>query len=100
MLLRPQQATPALARSCLAALADQATDIDASSSFEHALIELDRVQGDDTPAIERSGPAGDQTVLLATATAELEALRHHGVDALSIELIIAMLHDAHDQDGP
>lgn len=100
MLPLPQHATLALTRSCLAALADQATDIDASSSFEHALIQLDRFHGDDTPAIEHSGPAGDQTVLLATATAGLEALPQYGVDALSIELIIAMLHGAHDQDGP
>ncbi len=100
MILLPHYVALAHARSYLAALADHATTIDASSAYEHALIELDRVHGDHGPAIENDGVCGDRALLFAMATNALEDLGQHGVDALSIELIIAMLEDAHTLDGP
>ena len=49
-MLSPPRVTLAQARSYLAALADQASTIDASSAYEHVLIELDRIHGDECPA--------------------------------------------------
>lgn len=101
MVMLTHAVTLAHARSYMAALADQAATIDASSAYEHALIELDRVHGDRSPAIENDdGGCEDRTLLLALATTALEELGQYGVDALSIELIIAMLEDAHTLDGP
>jgi len=100
MIGLPHAVTLAQARSFLAALADQATTIDASAAYEHALIELDRVHGDDGPAINSDGVCEDRAILLAMATTALEELDQIGVDALSIELIIAALDDASTLDGP
>ncbi|WP_239455423.1 hypothetical protein [Nocardioides gilvus] len=100
MILLPHAMTLAQARSYLAALADHATTIDASSAYEHALIELDRVHGDDVPTIDSKRRCEDRAILLPMATVALEELDRHGVDALSIELIIAMLDDAYTLDGP
>lgn len=86
------------ARSCLAALADRASTIDASSAYEHALIELDRIHGDDCPGINSDGLTQDRATLLAAATSALEELEPYGVDPLSVELIIARLDDAHALD--
>lgn len=98
-MLLPHACTLAQARSHLAALADQASTIDASSAYEHVLIELDRIHGDDCPAIDPDGLTGDRASLLAAATSALEELEQYGVDPLSIELIIAMLDDAYALDG-
>ncbi|QCX29206.1 hypothetical protein FC770_09195 [Nocardioides jishulii] len=98
-MLLPHAVTLAQARSYLAALADQATTIDASSAYEHALIELDRVHGDEVPTIDSDELCEDRAILLSMATAALEDLDRHGVDALSIELIIAMLDDAYTLDS-
>lgn len=86
------------ARTYLAALADQASTIDASSAYEHVLIELDRVQGDECPAVEDGPLTKDRAILLAAATSTLEELELYGVDPLSVELIIAMLDDAYVLD--
>jgi len=99
MTLLPHAVALVRARSYLAALADRATTVDASSAYEHALIELDRVRGDDGSTIDSDGLREDLGILVAVATAALEDLAKHGVDALSIELIIAMLDDAYILDG-
>jgi hypothetical protein len=91
--------TLAQARSYLAALADQASTIDASSAYEHVLIELDRIHGDDCPPINSDGLTEDRAILLAVATSALEELEEYGVDPLSVELILAMLDDAYAMDG-
>jgi hypothetical protein len=98
-MLLPHAFTLAQARSFLAALADQASTIDASSAYEHVLIELDRIHGDDCPAINSDGLPEDRAILLAVATSALEELEQHGVDPLSVELILVMLDDAYAMDG-
>ncbi|MEZ5193966.1 MAG: hypothetical protein R2734_16720 [Nocardioides sp.] len=90
--------TLALARSSLAALADQAATIDASSAYERVLIELDRVHGDQSPATDNTGRREGPEILLAVATAAVEDLERHGVDRLTVELILAMVADAADLD--
>jgi len=98
-MLLPHAFTLAQARSYLAALADQASTIDASSAYEHALIELDRIHGDESTAIDSDGLTEDRAILLAVATSALEELEQYGVDPLSVELILAMLDDAYALDG-
>lgn len=97
MLLRHAQ-TLAQARSYVAALADRALTIDASSTYERALLELDRVHGDDCPALDTDDLTDDREILLAVASSAVEDLENYGVDALSVELILAMLVDARDLD--
>ena len=87
------------ARSYVAALADRASTPEASSAYEHALIELDWIHGDDVPALDTLGLTTDPDVLLLDATAAILQLAAYGVDALGIELILAALYDAHDLDG-
>lgn len=84
------------ARSYVAALADRATTSQSSSAYERVLIELDRMHLDDCPALDTSGLTGDLEVLFAAASYSIEDLVNHGVDLLSVELILAMLSDAHD----
>jgi hypothetical protein len=87
------------ARTYLAALADQAATIDASSAYEHVLIELDRIHRDESPAINNDGLTEDRAILHSVATCALEELEQYGVDPLSVELILAMLDDAYALDG-
>ena len=98
-MLLPHAQTLAQARSYLAALSDQASTIDASSAYEHVLIELDRIHGDECPSADGEGLTADRAILLAVATSSLEELERYGIDPLTIELIIAMLDDAHAVDG-
>ena len=86
------------ARSYVAVLADRALTIEASSSYERALMELDRVHGDDCPALGTEGLTDDRDKLLTAASSAVEELEDHGVDTLSVELILAMFVDAHDLD--
>jgi hypothetical protein len=87
------------ARSYIAALADGASNVAASSAYEHVLIELDRVHADESPALDASGLTGDAQVLFAVATSAIEDLEDHGVDVLDVELLLAMLDDARALDG-
>ena len=87
------------ARSYLAALADQAGSIEASSAYEHVLMALDRIHGDDCPALYYDSVAEDQTALHAVATSAIEDLVQHGIDELDVELVLAMLDDAFALDG-
>ena len=82
------------ARSALAMLADTATSIEASSAYEHVLITLDAIHGNDGPAIATRGLPADRDGLVGFAAATLLALTTHGVDELHVELLLAMLHDA------
>lgn len=76
------------ARSCLAALADTTATFDALLAYEHVLLHLDAVEGGSDPGIEYP------------AESAIEALVAHGVDALSVELLLAMLADAGKLDLP
>jgi hypothetical protein len=99
IVLLPHAQTLAQARSCLAALADRALTIDASSAYERVLIELDRIHGDECPAADTKGLTEDRAILLAVATSALEKMEQYGVDPLTVELVIAMLDDAYALDG-
>jgi hypothetical protein len=95
-MLLPHAQTLAQARSYVAALADRALTVEASSAFERVLLELDRVHGDDCPALDTDDLTADRDILLAVASNAVEQLENYGVDPLSVELILAMLIDAHD----
>lgn len=97
-MLLPHAQTLAQARSYVAALADRALTLDASSAYERALLELDRVHGDECPALDTEELTDDRAILLACASSAIEELQDYGIDALSVELILAMLADAHDLD--
>lgn len=86
------------ARSYLAALADHARTVEASSAYERALLQLDWIHGDDVPALDTFGLAGDRDLLMAVATSAVDQLAAYGVDALQIELLLAALDDARGLD--
>lgn len=98
-VLLPHALTLAQARSYVAALADRASSIEASSAYEHVLMELDRLHGDASPALDTDGLPADRALLLSAASSSIGELEQHGVDALSVELVFAMLDDAHAVDG-
>lgn len=97
-MLLPHAQTLAQARSSVAALADRAVTLDASSAYERVLLELDRVHGDESPALDTDGLTDDRSILLVCARSAIQELEDYGIDALSVELILAMLVDAHDLD--
>ena len=87
------------ARSYIAALADLADSIDASSAYEHVLIEPDRIHGDESPGLDTAGICEDRAIMLAVASSAIEELEQYGVDPLHVELVLAMLDDAYGLDG-
>lgn len=97
-MLLPHAQTLAQARSYVAALADCSLSLDASSAYEHVLIELDRVHGGECPAADTDGLSDDRDIRLAVDSSAIEELENHGIDPLSVELILAMLNDAHALD--
>jgi hypothetical protein len=88
------------ARSDIAALADRARTTEASSRYEHVLLQLDLIHGDDAPATDTSGLTDERVFLLASARSCIEELVTYGVDALQIEVALAMLDDAQSGDEP
>ena len=88
------------ARSYIAALADNAKTLEASSAYDLALIELDWLHGDDAFALDATKPAVDRDVLMALAIAAVERLTTYGVDALHSELLLASLEGARALDMP
>ena len=97
-MLLAHAVTLAKARSYLAALADHARTTEASSAFEHVLLELDCIHGDDVPALDKPELADDRATPLVAARSHIEGLVTYGVDALQIELVLAMLDDAQALD--
>lgn len=97
-MLLPHAHTLAQARTCLAALADEASNDDASSAYEHVLIDLDRIHCDATPDVYLEAVTQDRDIQYALASAAIEDLTGFGVDALSVELLLCMLQDAYDRD--
>jgi len=87
------------ARSRLAALADRAVTIEASSGYERVLLRLDAIHGEDIPAIH-TVETYDRDELFALAQDAIEELTGHGLDALTVELVLDMLHAARDLDEP
>ena len=86
-------------RSHVAALADGARGVPAASAYERVLIELDRLHGDQSPALDTDGLTGDRVVLFAVASASIEDLQDHGIGVLDVELLLARLDEAHSLDG-
>ena len=99
-MLLPHARTLCDARSALAGLADGASCVEASSAYERALIELDWVHGDDTPALDTAGITRDCDIVMGLAVCAVQQLADYGVDALHIELVLASLADAHALDEP
>lgn len=99
-MLLAHAATLVEARSHIAALADHARTIEASSAYERALIELDWIHGDGSPALDTTGLPDDRDTLFVTAAAAVERLTGYGVDALGVELLLAALADARAMDEP
>ena len=97
-MLLPHAHTLAKARTYLAALADAASKEEASSAYEHVLIELDRIHCDESPDIYLDAVTQDQAIQFEIATSAIEDLKGYGVDALSVELVLWMLEDAYSQD--
>lgn len=93
MLLAHAQ-TLAQARSCLAALADNAATLEASSGYEQTLMALDQIHDDQAPALDSDGMTSDRAALTMVATSAVKHLVDHGVDPLQLELLLAMLQDA------
>jgi hypothetical protein len=62
------------------------------------LLELDRVHGDECPALNTEDLTDDRDILLAVATKAVEELENYGADPLAVELVLAMLVDGHDLD--
>lgn len=78
------------ARSCLAALADDATDFDESSHFEHLLLDLDRLH----PIGPGLWPtAGTKAELLARLEVAVDVMIALGGDGLSLELLLVSAMD-------
>ena len=86
-------------RSHVAALADGARVVPAASAYEHVLIELDRLHGDQSPALDTAGLTGDRDMLFAVASSAIEDLQDHGIDVLDVELLLARLDAARGLDG-
>ena len=82
------------ARSHVASLADLAVSIDASLAYERTLVYLDSLHSDGVPAIDTTGLLHDPGELYGVAESAIEDLVGHGVDALQVELVLAMLEDA------
>lgn len=78
------------ARSCLAALADGATDVDESSRVEHVLIALDQLHPDGPATYPLDGRQADLTRWLESA---IDRMIELGGDALSLELLLSDLID-------
>lgn len=95
----PHAQVLARARSCIAALADQARSHEASSAYEHVLMMLDRLHDDESPALDAAELVHDRAVLFALASSTIQELAEHGIDALEVELLLAMLEDAQALDA-
>lgn len=86
------------ARTYIAALADLAVSLDASLAYGRTLLYLDAIHGDAVPAIDATGLIDDRGALQVVAESAVAELADHGVDALQVELLLAMLEDARELD--
>lgn len=91
--------TLAEARSYVAALADHAVTIDASIEYDRVLLQIDFIHGDLIPAIAPV-PVTDREALFDVAEAAIEDLVDHGIDGLTVELVLDMLYAAREMDAP
>lgn len=98
-MLRTHAITLAAARSYVAAMADRARTVDASIEYDRVLLQLDFMHDDLIPAIAPV-PTTDPDVLFSTAETAIGDLSEHGIDGLSVELVLDMLHAARDLEAP
>ena len=98
-MLLAHAATLAEARSCVAALADNAVTIDASIEYDRVLLQIDFIHGDLIPAISPV-TVTDRDVLFTVAESAIEDLATHGIDGLTVELVLDMLCAARELDAP
>lgn len=87
------------ARSYVAALADAALTADASIEYDRVLLQIDFVHGDDIPGISPV-PVANRDVLFDVAESAIEDLKRHGIDSLTVELVLDMLWAARGLDEP
>jgi hypothetical protein len=85
------------ARCYIAALADRATSFEASLEYERVLLQLDWIHDNEVPSLTIV-PTSDATVLYSAACRAVAGLARHGVDALAVELCLAMLEAARSLD--
>lgn len=78
------------ARSCLAALADRAADIEQASYFERLLLSLDQVHPDGWATYPLDG---DDVDLIGRLELAVDRMVDLGGDALSLELLLSDLID-------
>lgn len=98
MLIAHSQ-TLAVARSCIAALADTAFTADAATAYEHALAALDLIHADLVPSINATlVRAESDRQLFVDALESVTRLRTYGLDVLHVDLVLAMLGTAHELD--
>ena len=98
-MLLSHAVTLAEARSYVAALADNARTFDASVEYERVLLELDAIHGGEVPPTTEVF-TDKRDVLYTVAEAAIEELVEHGVDALQVELVLAILEGARALDRP
>lgn len=98
-MLLAHAVTLAEARSYVAALADNAITIDASIAYDRVLLQIDFIHGDYIPGINPVAVT-DRDVLLTVAGSAIEDLVDHGVDGLTVELVLDMLYVAQELDAP
>ena len=86
-------------RSYVAALADNAVTIDASIEYDRVLLQIDFIHGDYIPGISLVRVT-DRDVLFTVAESAIEDLVDHGIDGLTVELVLDMLYAARELDAP
>ena len=82
------------ARSYLGALADRAGALRATVAYDDALLYFDAIHGDLVPALDRL-PVIESALLHELTEKALCDLVPHGLDPLHLELLLAMIDDAH-----
>ena len=90
--------TLAEARSYVAALADNAVSIDASIEYDRLLLLIDFIHADSIPAITPV-PITDRDALFSAAETAIGDLVGHGIDPLSVEVFLDMLHVARELEA-
>lgn len=98
-MLLAHAVTLADARSFVAALADAALTTDASIEYDRVLLQIDFIYGDGIPGVSPV-PVTDRDVLFEVAESAIADLAEHGVDCLTVELVLDMLYAARDLDAP
>ena len=86
-------------RSYVAALADAALTTDASIEYDRVLLQIDFIHGEYVPGISPV-PVTDRDVLFDIAESAIEDLAGHGIDLLTVELVLDMLWAARELDAP